>query len=98
MQSPSGRRPLTLRARLAWLADLLAAGVAASLPWSTSATSILIGLWLVAVLPALNWKTLGQELMSPAGGLPVLLWLLAGAGMLWADVSWSERFSGLHGF
>jgi O-antigen ligase len=98
MLSPSGPRPLTLRARLAWPADLLAAGVAVSLPWSTSASSILIGLWLVSVLPALSWKALHRELMSPPGGLPVLLWLLAAAGVLWADVSWTERSHGLHGF
>jgi O-antigen ligase len=98
MQSLSGPPPLTLRARVAWLADLLAAGVAVSLPWSTSATSILIVLWLVAMVPVLDWKALRREPMSPAGGLPVLLWLLAGAGMLWADVSWSERLSGLQGF
>jgi hypothetical protein len=33
-----------------------------------------------------------------AGGLPVLLWVLAAAGMLWADVTWSERLTGLGRF
>ena len=28
----------------------------------------------------------------------MLLWLLAAAGMLWADVAWAERFAGLDGF
>jgi hypothetical protein len=37
------------RARLAALADYLAAAAVMSLPWSTSATSILVPLWLVAV-------------------------------------------------
>jgi O-antigen ligase len=36
--------------------------------------------------------------MTPAGGLPVLLWGLAAVGMLWADVSWTERIQGIHGF
>ena len=36
--------------------------------------------------------------MTAAGGLPLLLVLLGVAGMLWADVSWRERFGGLTGF
>jgi O-antigen ligase len=98
MQSPPAPRQSTWRARLAWVADLSAAGVAAFLPWSTSLSSTLIALWLVSVLPVLNREALRRELMSPAGGFPVLLWLLAAVGMLWADVSWSERMGGLAGF
>jgi O-antigen ligase len=36
--------------------------------------------------------------MSPAGGLPVLLWAFAAIGMLWADVEWRERIAGLGAF
>ena len=36
--------------------------------------------------------------MTPAGGLPVLLWALGALGMLWADVSWSDRIDGLGAF
>jgi len=86
------------RARLASLADWLAVAVAVSLPWSTSATAILIVLWLLAVLPTLDVAMLRRELASAAGGLPVLLWSLAALGMLWADVAWSDRFGGLGGF
>ena len=32
--------------------------------------------------------------LSPAGGLPVVLWALATLGLFWADVSWSERLGG----
>lgn len=91
-------RALSMRERLGWLADILAVGVAASLPWSTSASGILIALWLLAVMPTLDRDRLRAVLASPAGGLPVVLWLLGLAGMLWADVSWSERFQGLGGF
>ena len=42
------------RARWMQLADWLAVGVAVSLPWSTSATGILIAVWLITVLPTLN--------------------------------------------
>jgi len=80
------------------LADCLAVGVAVSLPWSTSATSILIVLWLAAVLPTLSTDRVKRELMTAAGGLPVLLWTLAAVGMLWADVTWSERLVGLRPF
>jgi O-antigen ligase len=79
-------------------ADWLAVGVAVALPWSTTATAILIALWLGAILPTLDRAMLRRELATAAGGLPVLLWLLAAVGMLWADVIWSERFGGLGGF
>ena len=39
------------------IADGLAAAVAAALPWSTSATGILIALWLMASLPTLDAAT-----------------------------------------
>ena len=86
------------RVAFAACADWFAIGVAASLPWSTSATGILIALWLVALLPTLDLAMLRQELLAPAGGLPVALWLLAAAGMIWADVAWTERIAGLGGF
>jgi O-antigen ligase len=83
---------------LARIADWLAVGVAVSLPWSTSATGILIVLWLAAVLPTMSVDRVRRELASAAGGLPVLLWVLAAAGMLWADVSWRERLAGFSPF
>src|ERR1700680_4509625 len=85
------------RIPFAAFADWFAIGVAASLPWSTSATGILIALWLVSVLPTLELATLRQELLTPAGGLPILLWLLAAAGMAWAAVARAERFGGFGG-
>jgi O-antigen ligase len=86
------------RQALARLADWLAVAVAVSLPWSTSATSILIALWLLAALPTFDIGAVRRELATAAGGLPILLCLLATAGMLWADVSWRERLDGLEGF
>jgi hypothetical protein len=80
------------------LADGLAIAVAVSLPWSTSATSILVVLWLLAVMPTLDAAGLRRTLLTPAGGLPVLLLLLAAVGMLWADVPWAERLDGLSAF
>jgi O-antigen ligase len=86
------------RARLARAADGLAVAVVASMPWSTSATSALIVLWLVAVVPTLDWPAVRRELWTPAGGLPVLFWLLGVIGMLWADVPLRERLGGLDSF
>ncbi len=76
----------------------LAVAVALSLPWSTSATAILLVLWLIALLPTLSPDMIRREVFSAAGGLPVALWLLAAVGMLWADVSWAERLSGLNAY
>jgi O-antigen ligase len=84
--------------RLGQIADGLVAAVAVSLPWSTSASGILIVLWLIALVPTLDAASLRRELLSAAGGLPVLVWALGAIGMLWADASWSERIAGLSGF
>lgn len=84
--------------RLTKIADGLAVAVATSLPWSTSATGILLVLWLIALIPTLTWSATRRELTTAVGGLPVLLFLLGVVGMAWADVTWHERWSGLDGF
>jgi O-antigen ligase len=68
------------------------------LPWSTSATSILLVLWLLALVPTLEWADVRRELATLAGGLPVLLVAFGLAGMLWADVTWIERWGGIGSF
>ena len=73
------------------VADGLVIAVAISLPWSTSATAILAVLWVFALIPVLSWVDVRRELLTPAGGLPVILVALGLAGMLWADVTLSER-------
>ena len=91
------RRPALARA-----ADAAAAAVAASLPWSTSATGILLLVWLGVMLPTLDAARLRREIMTAAGGLPLVLVALAALGMLWADswaaVGMSERLAGLGGY
>ena len=86
------------RARLTKIADGLAVAVAVSLPWSTSATGILLVLWLIALIPTLTWSDVRHQLTTAVGGLPVLLLLLGVVGMAWADVTWHERWGGLGGF
>ncbi len=84
--------------RMRRLADALVVATAMSLPWSTSLTGILVALWLVALIPAVEWPELRRVGLTAAGGLPVLLVLLGAAGMLWADVSWAERWDGVVSF
>lgn len=83
---------------LAQVADWLAVGVAVSLPWSISASAILTTLWLLVGLLTLDISMVRRELAAFAGGLPVLLWILAAVAMLWVDVTWFERIDGLGGF
>jgi len=84
--------------RLTAAANWLAVAVAVSLPWSTSATGILVVLWLIALIPTLDWSALRGQLTTAAGALPVLLFLLGAIGMTWADVDWHARWGGLDGF
>jgi O-antigen ligase len=86
------------RKRVVQLADWAAVAVAVSLPWSTSATSILLVLWLLVLLPTLDVAMVRRAVETAAGGLPVLLWVLAAVGMMWAEVSWAARIHGLDGF
>jgi O-antigen ligase len=78
--------------------DYLAIAVAISLPWSTSATSICLALWLFAFLPTFRFAEIRRELLTPAGGLPIMLVAWAVLGMLWADATWKESFDGLRQF
>jgi len=88
----------TGRETLARIADGLVVAIAIALPWSTSATSVLAVLWVFALLPTVRWADLRQELVTPAGGLPVLLVVLGLLGMLWADVTLFERWKGFDSF
>jgi O-antigen ligase len=86
------------RARLERLADWLAVAVVVTMPWFQSVFQILIVIWLVALIPTLDVASVRRELQSPAGLLPVLFWLLALVGMLWANAPWAERIAGFGGF
>jgi O-antigen ligase len=85
------------RARIARFADGLAVATAASLPWSTSISGLLLVLWIVALVPTLDLAGVRRVLAHPAGGLPVLLWMVSAVGMLWTEASWSEGLSALRG-
>jgi O-antigen ligase len=76
--------------------DLYPAMVAFVLPWSTSAVSVLIVLWLGAVVPTVRPRAFLASLKRPESLLPLIFFALAIVGMLWADDSWRVRFLGLH--
>jgi hypothetical protein len=84
--------------KLAQVADIIAVATAASIPWSTTATGILVALWLVTAGPAIDLAELRRQALSPAGGLPLALIAVAVLGMAWADVSLLDRWWGLDGF
>jgi O-antigen ligase len=72
-------------------ADVLAAMIAASLPWSTTAPSIFVGLWLLAVTPTIDWRDYARSIAQPALALPFAFLLLALIGTLWSDGAWADR-------
>lgn len=94
----AARIMMSLRDRLPRIAAGLAAAVAASLPWSTSATGILVALWFVASLPMLDIAGIRREVLSATGGLPVVLVVFAAIGLVWSDASLPERLYGFEPF
>jgi O-antigen ligase len=71
-----------------------------SLPWSTSATGILVVLWLIALFPTLDLNALRREVATAPGFFPLLLVGLGVLGMAWADanVSLAARINGVSSF
>jgi O-antigen ligase len=84
--------------QLARTVDALVVAIAVSLPWSTSATSILIVLWLIALGPTLNTASLRSVLSTLAGGFPVVLCLFAILGLVWSVAPLAERLDGFQVF
>lgn len=87
--------PLLDRGRRVAAADWLAIASVASLPWSTSATGILVALWAVAAFGVLTRDRLHDGLRIPAFILPAALVGLAVAGVLWSQAPFNERLAGL---
>ena len=75
--------------------DILAAMTAASLPWSTSAPAILIVLWLVVLVPTIDWDAFACDLSHAACALPLAFLALALAGVLWSEGTWSAALHGI---
>ena len=79
-----------------WLlcVDLYPALAAASLPWSTTAVSIFMVLWLLVVLPTVRWPEFFEALRAPASYLPLAFFALALAGLFWTDDTWPVGIQG----
>lgn len=78
--------------------DLLGLLLVATLPWSTSATLILVALWALALIPTITVAEWTAELRQARSFLPVLFAIVGLAGMLWADVNLQARLSGFSSF
>lgn len=96
--NPEGGTGMFSKARLLAAADWIAGGILLSLPWSTSATSILILAWLLVVVPSLDQRQVKVHLIQPAAFLPLAVWLLVLLGMFWSEATWSDKLEGLRSF
>lgn len=86
------------RERWRQTADWLVVALAASLPWSTTATLIIAALWLIALLPTIEREDARAVLASPAAWLVLALIAFGAVGMLWADVPFRERIKGFDSY
>ncbi len=86
------------RAKFSRAADGFAIALAASLPWSVSATGIFVGLWVLAVLPTLDGAVLRDTLRKPAAAVVIGFVALAALGMLWSEATWPRALQGLTQF
>jgi O-antigen ligase len=79
--------------RATWIniSDGLAIAAVAVLPWSTSLLGIFLALWALSLLPTFERVAFLSVLKHPASILPVALFALSAAGMLWADADWVTR-------
>jgi O-antigen ligase len=79
-------------------ADGFALAVVVALPWSISASLVLIVLWLIVAIVALKLKDIRRDLTTFPGVTPVVLCLLGVLGMAWANIAWAERLGGADSF
>jgi len=75
--------------------DILIALAAALLPWSTTALAVFMLLWLIAVIPIIDWEQFILDLAQPAFALPIALVALAVLGVAWSEAGWAERLQGI---
>lgn len=95
----AGVSPSIWRNTAAWTkaADVAVVLMAASLPWSTSLVAIFAVVWLLLLIPTIEWRDFTETLRRPACFLPVLLFVLAVVGTLWAtDIPWAARLQGIN--
>ena len=75
--------------------DALAIALATLLPWSTSGVALFAGLFVLSLLPTLDWRALQSVLKRPASVTVLLFVALGVVGILWStDAAWSDRLGG----
>lgn len=80
-------------------ADAFVLAMAAALPWSITASTILAVFWMVALVLSPYARHVGRELRSVWGAMPVAIWALAALGMMWSsEPDWTERLKALDDF
>lgn len=72
-------------------ADLAAALMAASLPWSTTAFGAATAVWLIAVTATVDIDQVLQLIKRPPWALSIGLFVLAVVGMFWGSAPWLSR-------
>lgn len=95
----AGASPSIWRNTALWLkaADIAVVLLAISLPWSTSLVAIFAVAWLVLLIPTVELQDFVESLKRPACTIPILLFLLAVAGTLWAtDIPWAARLHAIN--
>jgi O-antigen ligase len=93
--SVAAAQPVQLGVRLTKLADWLAVAAAVSLPWSTSVTSILTGVWAIVALLTLDRESLERVRFMAAVLLPLAIAVYAILAVAWSDVAWPVRMHSL---
>ena len=71
--------------------DRLAVPIAVLLPWTTTGVAIAAVVWVLALLPTIDWRALLASLRRPAGALPFAFVVLVLLGMLWSHAPWYEQ-------
>src|SRR2546423_8127634 len=83
------------RARFAQAADWWAVAVAASFPWSTSLSGVLIGIWLLCIIPTLDLRSLRWAVAVPAAAIPLALFAYGVIGMAWGGASFEDQWGSI---
>jgi O-antigen ligase len=83
------------RARFAQAADWWAVAVAASFPWSTSLSGVLIGIWLLCIIPTLDLRSLRWAVAVPAAAIPLALFAYGVIGMAWGGASFADQWGSI---
>jgi len=82
------------RERLARAADWVLIAIVVTLPYSTSATSLLVPLWLILFLPTIGFAQVRAEFARARSFLPAALALVMVAGLAWGAGTAAERSVG----